>query len=265
MSTIRSLTVLGIDLSKNWLDAHILPQDLSWHIKTDPDTLSEWVEQLPDGIDLAVMEASGGLQNLPAAALAKGNIPVAIVNPKLVRDFSKALGQRAKTDAIDAKIIALFGLKLQPTPRQRPDEAQTLLAELVTRRRQLIHNRTAEENRLEAARAKSIRQNIEANIEWIDEIIAKIDQDIDDQIRNSPMWRVNEKLLMSVPGIGPVNARVLMGQLPELGKLSRRQIAALAGGEAVGDSVRRRGRSCRVFSPYHPDDTAALHKSQRTL
>lgn len=121
MTTHHSI-VLGIDISKNSLDAHILPDGRSWHVKTDPHSLAKWVKQLPDGISLAVMEATGGLQNIPAAALARANIPVAIVNPQRVRGFAKAIGQRAKTDAIDARIIAQFALKMQPTPRQLPDE-----------------------------------------------------------------------------------------------------------------------------------------------
>jgi transposase len=142
---------------KNWLDAHSLPNGQSWHVKNDPDSLEKWIEQLPDGIELAVMEASGGLQNLPAIALAAAKIPVPIVNPKQVRDFAKALGQRAKTDKIDAQIIALFAQKVQPKPRKLPDQDQAFLAELLARRRQLINNRTAEENRLETTRTKSIR------------------------------------------------------------------------------------------------------------
>ena len=146
-----------------------------------------------------------------------------------IRDFAKALGQRAKTDKIDAKIIALFAQKVQPQPRQISDETQALLAELLARRHQLIQNRTAEENRLETTRAKSVRQNIQANIEWLRKLLAKIDHDIDEQIRKSPVWRVKKKLLTSIPGIGLINAQVLIGQLPELGHLSRRQIASLVG------------------------------------
>jgi transposase len=229
MSNSGSLTVLGIDLSQDWLDAHILPDGQSWHVSNDPDALAEWVAQLPDGIGLAVMEASGGLQNLPAAVLAEANIPVAIVNPKQVRAFAKALGQHAKTDAIDAKIIAQFGLKLQPTPRELPDEAQSLLADLVARRRQLVHDRVAENNRLRTARAGSIRQSIEAHIQWLEKETKNIDKELDQLVRKSPMWLANQKLLTSVPGVGTKTARVLLAQLPELGRLSRRQIAALGG------------------------------------
>jgi len=228
MTTHHSI-VLGIDISKNSLDAHILPDGRSWHVKTDPHSLAKWVKQLPDGISLAVMEATGGLQNIPAAALARANIPVAIVNPQRVRGFAKAIGQRAKTDPIDARIIAQFALKMQPTPRQLPDETQALLAELVARRCQLVDNRAAEKCRLTTATAKPIRRNIEASIRWLDRQISKIDKQINEQIRNSPMWLVNEKLLMSVPGIGPVNAHVLTAQLAELGTTSGAQIAALVG------------------------------------
>ena len=229
MNTDRSLTVLGIDLSKNWLDAYLLPQGRSWHVENDPDSLAKWVSELPPGISLVVMEASGGLQNLPAAAFAKANLPVAIVNPKQVRDFSKASGQHAKTDAIDAQMIAQFGLKMQPSPRQLPDEAQALLAELLARRRQLVQNRVAELNRLKTAQAEPIRRNIEAGIRSLENLLAEIDNNIDEQVRNSPMWRVNEQLLTSVPGVGTTTARALLGQLPELGRLSRRKLAALAG------------------------------------
>ena len=229
MTIDRSVTVLGIDLSKDWLDAYLLPQGRSWHVNNDPESLAEWVSQLPRGISLVVMEASGGLQNLPAAALAKANLPVAIVNPKQVRDFSKASGQRAKTDAIDAQMIAQFGVKMQPSPRQLPDEAQALLAELLARRRQLVQTRVAELNRLKTAHAEPIRRNIQVHIESIETLLREIDDDIDHQVRNSPMWLASEKLLTSVPGVATTTARVLLGQLPELGRLSGRKLAALAG------------------------------------
>lgn len=221
-------SVLGIDLSKGWIDAYSLPGRQSWRVKNDPASLQEWVEQLPDGIQLAVMEASGGLQNVAATTLT-ARIPVAIVNPSQIRDFAKALGKRAKTDKIDAQTIALYAQMVQPDPRKLPDEMQKLLAELLTRRRQLDQSRMAEENRLGTTQAKSVRQNIEANIKWLKKLLIEIDRDIDEQIKNSPMWRTKEELLTSVPGIGIMNARVMIGQLPELGHLSRRQIASLVG------------------------------------
>jgi len=183
----------------------------------------------PPSISLVVMEASGGLQNLPAAALTNANFPVAVVNPKQVRDFTKASGQHAKTDVFDAHKIAQFGVKMQPSPRQLPDEAQALLAELLVRRRQLVQNRVAELNRLKTGHAEPIRRNIEVHIESIETLLREIDSDIDEQVRNSPMWRVNEELLTSIRGVGTTTARVLLGQLPELGRLPRRKLAALAG------------------------------------
>jgi transposase len=243
MNTDQSLVVLGIDLSKGSLDAHILPGGQSWHVKTDPHSLAEWIKELPQGISLVVMEASGGLQNLPASILTQANMPVAIVNPNQVRNFAKASGQRAKTDAIDAQMIAQFGVKIQPSPRQLPDEAQALLAELLARRRQLIESRVAETNRLQTARANSIRQNIEANIQSLENLLAKIESDIDGQIRNNPLWIANEKLLTSVPGVGATTARALLGLLPELGRLSHRKLSALAGlAPFPRDSGRWRGK-----------------------
>lgn len=227
--TTRHSIVLGIDIAKNSLDAHLLPDGRSWHVKTDPTSLAKWVKQLPDGIDLAVMEATGRYHNMPATALAKANIPLAIVNPKRVKGFAKALGQQAKTDAVDARTIARFGLAVQPTPRKLPDEAQALLAELVTRRLQLLDFHKAEECRLKTTTTKSIRRDIVASIRWLDKQIKKIEQQIDERIQNSPIWLVNKQLLLSVPGIGPVNAYALIALMPELGAISGAEIAALLG------------------------------------
>jgi len=230
MTTVRSRFVIGIDVSKGWIDAHSLPDGQTWRVKNDPDALAKWVEkELPDGISLAVMEATGGIQTRVAAALAGAEIPVAVVNPKQVKDFARALGQRAKTDKLDARMIAEFGLRMEPSPRKAPDEAQALLTELVTRRRQLIATRAAERNRLTTVNAKSVRRNIETLISSLTKLVDKIEREINEQIQNNPTWTTNEKLLTSVPGIGVTTARILIGQLPELGTLSRRQVAALAG------------------------------------
>lgn len=228
MST-TTLPVLGIDLSKDWLDAHLLPCSQSWHVSTQPDRLAAWIAQLPAGIELVVMEASGGLQNVPAALLAQAGLPVAIVNPSQVRNFAKALGQRAKTDAIDAQLIAQFGQSVRPVPRPLPDADQALLGELLARRSQLMGALVAERNRLGTARFKTVRQNIQTHIQWLEKQLARIDGQIDRQVRDSPLWRANEDLLTSVPGVGSGTARLLLGHLPELGRLDRRQIAALVG------------------------------------
>ena len=239
MTSSPTHTVLGIDLSKDWIDAHLLPGGQSWHVATQPDQLQVWIAQLPGGIELVVMEASGGLQNLPAALLAEAGLAVAIVNPSQVRAFAKALGQRAKTDPLDARLLAQFGLSVQPTPRPLPDADQALLAELLARRGQLMQAFVAERNRLATARFKAVRQNIQKHIAWLEKQLEQIDRQLEDQIRQSTMWRVNEQLLTSVRGVGPGTARLLLGHLPELGRLSRRQIAALVG---VAPFARQSGR-----------------------
>jgi transposase len=231
--------VLGIDLSKDWIDAHLLPTGQTWHIANTPQALDDWIAALPAGIALVVMEASGGLQNVPAAHLAQAGHAVAIVNPAQVRAFGQAVGQRAKTDAVDAALIARFGRDLCPAARPLPDADQALLAELVSRRGQLIQALVAERNRLATARFPQVRNSIRTLIAWLERQLGEIDDQIDRHIEQSPLWRVQEQLLKSVPGIGPQTARTLLGQLPELGRLDRRQIAALVG---VAPFARQSGR-----------------------
>ena len=228
MST-SDLSVLGIDLSKDWLDAHLLPADQCWHISADAEALQAWIEQLPEAIDLVVMEASGGLQNLSAALFARAGFSVAIVNPGQVRAFAKAIGQQAKTDAVDARLIAQFGQQVKPASRPLPDDQQALLGDWLTRRGQLMQALVAEGNRLGSARFDRVRKNIQTHIDWLTRQLDKIDRQIDEQISSSPIWRVQEQLLTSVKGVGPGTARHLIAHLPELGQLDRRQIAALAG------------------------------------
>jgi transposase len=229
MSTTASFTVLVLDLSKDWIDACLLPEGSTAHIANQPDALQAWIQQLPTTIDLVVMEASGGLQNVPAALLAQAGFKIAIVNPTQVRAYATAVGQRAKTDAIDAQLIAQFGVAVKPAARPLPAQDQALLAELIARRGQLVQQWVAERNRLGTARFKPVRNNIEKHIAWLEKQLADVDQQIDKQVRQSPMWRHNEELMTSVPGVGPGTARLLLAQLPELGRLDRRQIAALVG------------------------------------
>jgi len=221
--------VLGIDVSKEWIDAHLLPQEASWHVPNDAKELKTWADQLPTGITLAVMEATGGLETQPAVALAQADIPTAIVNPRQTRAFAQAVGQRAKSDPIDAKLIAWFGERIQPKAKTLPDKDQADLKELLTRRRQLITNRVAEQNRLGSMRSKQAQKSIKAHIQWLTKQIEKIDQQLDDMIKTSPLWLVKEQLLTSVPGIGPQTARTMLAIMPELGQLNRREIASLAG------------------------------------
>jgi transposase len=221
--------VLGIDVSKEWIDAHLLPQETSWCIPNDAKELKSWVDQLPHDITLAVLEATGGLEIQPAIALAQANIPTAIVNPKQIRSFAEAMGQRAKSDPIDARLIARFGEKIQPKAKTLPDEDQTELKELLVRRQQLIADRVAEKNRLGSMRFKKTQKSIKDHIQWLTKKIERIDQQLDDMIKQSHLWLVKEQLLTSVPGIGPHTARTMLAVMPELGQLNRREIASLAG------------------------------------
>lgn len=223
---------LGIDLSKGWLDAHLLPTGQNWHVVTTPEApkaLETWVDQLPQDLTLIVMEASGGLEIPVAALLARRGLPLAIVNPRQVRDFARAMGILAKTDPIDARSIALFAERIRPTARPLKDEQHRDLDELLGRRRQLVEMLAGEKNRLGQARSKAVRDNVQTLINWLARQIEKLDERLDALIKASPLWRERENLLKSAPGIGSVTARVLVAQLPELGTLKRRQITALVG------------------------------------
>jgi transposase len=222
-------SVLGIDISKEWIDARLLPSEQSWKISTEPDRLQLWIDNLPHKITLAVMEASGGLEMPIAAALSNAGIPVAIVNPKQIRAFATALGQRAKTDALDAKIIARFGELLQPAPRPLPSETRALLDELVTRRRQLVETGVAEQNRLSTMRSTQTRKSIEIHLHWLKSQVKEIEKQLEELIKKSPTWMVDAKLLTSVPGVGPITSTIMLAALPELGKLSHREITSLVG------------------------------------
>ena len=167
-------SVIGIDISKEWIDACLLPGEQSWKVSTVSDQLQHWIDHLPHGITLAVMEASGGLEMPIAAALSNAGIPVAIVNPKQIRAFATALGQHAKTDALDARVIARFGELIRPTPRPLPSETRALLDELVTRRRQLIQTSVAEQNRLSTMRSILARQSIETHLLWLKSQVKEI-------------------------------------------------------------------------------------------
>jgi transposase len=177
---------------------------------------------------LVVLEATGGYETLAASALAIVGVPMAIVNPRQVRDFGKAIGQLAKTDTLDADLLALFGARVQPEPRGLPDaETQVLLA-LVQRRRQMTEMLVAERNRAGLAHAQ-LRRRLRAHIQWLERELAALDADLAPHIRQSPLWRAKDDLLRSVPGIGPIVSSILLASLPELGQLNRHEIAALVG------------------------------------
>jgi transposase len=177
---------------------------------------------------LIVLEATGGLERAATAALATAGLPVVVVNPRQVRDFARATGQLATTDALDARALAHFADVIRPTPRPLPDAQTQELRALLGRRQHLIVMRTAEQNRLAGASAY-LAQDIAAHIPWLKARLATLDDDLETLLRASPLWRENDDLLQSAPGIGPVCARTLVLELPELGTLTRQQIAALVG------------------------------------
>ena len=181
---------------------------------------------------LIVLEATGGYELLGVAALAAAQLPVVVVNPRQVRDFAKATGQLAKTDRIDARMLALFGERIRPPIRPLPNEATQELEALLTRRRQLLDMRQAEQNRLalvQGRKQRRVKQSLQQHIKYLERELAMTDSELGTMIRESPVWRERDQLLQSVPGIGPVVARTLLAELPELGALNRRAIAKLVG------------------------------------
>jgi transposase len=233
---------VGMDVSKAQLDIAIRPEGRFAVPNNDAGVaqLIERVKALPAG--LVVLEATGGLEIPLAGALALARVPVVVVNPRQVRDFAKATGQLAKTDAIDAEVLARFAEAIRPQPRPLPDEQTQVLAALVGRRHQLIEMLTAEKNRLASAR-RVIRKNLRAHIAWLERALHQADTDLAEAIRQSPIWREKDQRLRSVPGIGPVLTTTLLATLPELGTLTHRQIAALVGVAPLNrDSGTLRGR-----------------------
>ncbi len=224
-----SITV-GIDVSKDRLDIAVRPSGEVFAIERNPAGLEQLTLRLGAlSPNLVALEASGGFETVVAAALAAARLPVVVVNPAQIRAFAKAIGQRAKTDPIDAAVIAHFAEATRPEPRPMPDEATRLLADLVARRRQILEMMVAERQREKRVTVPHLRKSIMRLLKVLERELTSVDTDIDDAVRGSPAWREKEDLLASVPGVGPTIARTLIAELPELGQLSRRQVAALAG------------------------------------
>ena len=220
---------IGIDVSKATLDIASLPNGESWAVTNDDLGLAELTPRLVALAPvLVVLEATGGFETLAAITLAKAGLPIAVVNPRQVRDFAKAMGQLAKTDALDAGILAAFAQRMRPEPRPLPDEAAQLLDSLLTRRRQVVEMLTAEKNRLGFARGP-VKRDISQHIRWLEKRLTNVDGDLQDAVSSSPLYQAKADLLRSVPGVGPVTTFTLLASLPELGHLSRHQIAALVG------------------------------------
>jgi len=221
--------VVGIDVSKDRLDVSVQPAGTALQYSRDAAGIELLVEMLsPLGAQLVAVEATGGFEAVVAASLAVAKLPVVVVNPAQVRAFAAALGKRAKTDRIDAAVIAQFAAATKPPVRPLPDAATQALADLVTRRRQIIQMIVAEGQREKRASARA-RKSIQRLLKSLRAELSEIDGEIDESVRGSPIWREKENLLASVPGVGSITARTMLAELPELGTLNRRQIAALAG------------------------------------
>jgi len=223
-------TYVGIDVSKEKLDVHLRPSAEAFAVARDGKGLHELVERLR-GVapELIVVEATGGFETIVTAALAAAALPVVVVNPAQVRHFAKALGQRAKSDPIDAAVIADFAAAVKPQLRPLPDVAARLLAELVGRRAQLVEMLAAERQREERVANARVRKSLKRLIAALAKELKTIEDDIDGLIRSSPLWREKEDLLKTFPGVGETLARVFLADLPELGQLNRRKIASLVG------------------------------------
>jgi transposase len=220
---------VGVDVSKAALDVAVRPTGETWHAPNDEsgiDALSTRIAAL--GPVLVVLEATGRYEAPCAAALASAGVPVAVVNPRQVRDFAKATGRLAKTDTLDAAVLALFADRVRPEPRPLPAAESEALAAILARRRQLITMLVAEKNRAHVA-APTVAKSIAKHVRWLEKELSGVDDDLVSAIRESVVWRAKDDLLRAIPGVGRVLATTLLADLPELGQLSRREIAALVG------------------------------------
>jgi transposase len=220
---------VGIDVSKDWLDVAVRPSGQTWRSANAAAGRPQVIDQLrPLHPQLVVVEATGGYEREVVVTLAAAGLPLAVVNPRQVRDFAKATGRLAKTDQLDAAVLAHFAQAVQPEPRPLPDEHAQALAALVERRHQLVTMLAAEKNRRQQA-TPVVRPLVASHIAWLEQALAELDRTLDAQLRASPLWREQDDLLRSVPGIGPIVSLTLVADLPELGTLSHKQIAALVG------------------------------------
>jgi transposase len=226
---VKQNVFIGIDVSKKWLDVAVRPSGQAWRTDNAPGPIAELIERLRSlSPTLIVLEATGGLQMPLVVALAEAKVPVAVVNPRQVRDFAKALGRLAKTDAIDAAVLAHFAEAVRPELRTLPDAETQQLEALLVRRRQLVEMIVAEQSRL-ATTPAAVQADIREHIKWLKERLGGVDEGLARAVDASERWRDQSALLRSVSGVGPVVAVTLLAELPELGTLNRKQIAALVG------------------------------------
>lgn len=234
---------VGIDVAKERLDVALRPVGAGWQVANDERGIAELVTRLDQlGPALVVLEATGGMELPLVGALAAAGLPVVVINPRRAREFARATGRLAKTDAIDAQVLAQFAEAVRPELRPLPGAAAQGLSALMMRRRQLIEMLTAEKNRLRAA-ARAVRPSIQEHIAWLERRLADLDGDLNRTVRSSDIWREKDDLLQSAPGVGPVVSTTLLADLPELGILNRKEIAALVGVAPLNrDSGTLRGR-----------------------
>jgi len=219
----------GIDISKEYLDVAVLPLKETRRYQNDHEGMQKlvpWLKKLK--VAIVVVEPTGGYEALVIATLTSKKVPVAVVNARQIRQYAKAMGKLAKTDSIDAMVMAEFAQAVKPEPRQLPDEETKEIRMRVSRRRQLMEMITAEKNRKSTA-SEAIKPGIQEHIDWIKNEIENLDKDLRKRIEESPVWREKDNLLQSIPGVGKVLSSTILGELPELGKLNRKQIAALVG------------------------------------
>jgi transposase len=220
---------VGIDVAKAYLDVALRPAGTRQRVPNSEEGITELQATLGTvQPELVVLEATGGHETLVATTLASAGLSVAVVNPRQVRQFARAVGQLAKTDVLDAQLLARFAEVVRPQPRPLRDEAAQALAALVARRRQVVEMLVAEQQRLSTQPA-NLRARVQEHIDWLQDERAQLDRELRTQLRQSPVWRTTEQLLRSVPGVGPVVAATLVAELPELGRLNRKQLAALVG------------------------------------
>jgi transposase len=234
---------IGIDVSQAALDVAVYPTGEHWQTSNDEGGIAELVERVR-ALEpaLIVLEASGGYETPALATLGSGGLPVVAVNPRQVRDFARSTGRLAKTDALDAQVLAQFAAVVRPELRPLPDAATSELSALLARRRQLVEMRTAESNRLGRA-LDAVRPEIREHLRYLDKRIRELDRELHDRLRGSPLWRAKDDLLRSIPGVGPVLSTTLLAEVPELGRLGHKQLAALIGVAPLNrDSGRWRGR-----------------------
>lgn len=256
-------THVGIDVSKRTLDVCVLsgsaPEGESFTVANDQGGIDEILSRLAGSTpELLVMEATGRYERLAATSIAAEGMAVAIVNPRQARDFAKAMGILAKTDRIDAFVLARFARAVEPDPTTMPDEEALALQGILARRRQLIEMRTAENNRLKMASAKALRKRIKAHIEWLDKEVSRTDKDLDRAVEDSESFKAKESMLRSVPGVGRVLARTLLAELPEIGTITHKRLCALVGVAPFNrDSGQRSGK--REAWGGRPSVRAALY------